>query len=139
MSRSVAPTPRVSIITPVVPSSLPCSWPLYSPGLANRSPQPAEVQTLLGAPLSQDPTPAFPANVTPTALGSRTHLLFAKTSASCFCQKISFPGLSHHPLSYNPSRLPPHRSFQMSLTGQSHFILQITSQLCFYFMVFLIV
>lgn len=85
---------------------------------------------------SQGLLPILSADVNPTDLATKRA---TKTRVSCFCPQISFPGLSHYPVSYNP--IHPHLpgDFQMSPTGQSHFLLWITSQLCFYATVFLIV
>lgn len=80
--------------------------------------------------------PTLSADVNPTDLATKGA---TKPRVSCFCQQISFPGLSYDPVSYNPTHPHLHGDFQMSPTGQSHFLLWITSQLCFYSTVFLIV
>lgn len=80
--------------------------------------------------------PILFADVNPTDLATKGA---TKTRVSCFCQQISFPGLSHYPVSCNPIHPHLHGDFPMSPTGQSHFLLWIASQLCFYAMVFLTV
>lgn len=83
-------------------------------------------------------------DLNPTALGKRSYSLFPKKISFCFCLQIPFPGLSCFPSAIIYPYSPPpilcsHGAFQVSPTGQSHFIPQIISQLCFYFMAFLMV